>query len=225
MTNTRIWPGNPILFISSSIHINANVLLYFFAFRMMPYASTWRLHRLPDPNVNWTCSPKQRIVFCKTGSTTTAALLERFGYHRNLSFAMGRSGHVLSLTKLFHHSMAFKIPNRTRQDYDFLVNHIRFNRKEMDISVPNAKYISIIRNPITQLESEFGYFEMAKTLKIATKNPFMTFISNPQKYYHMNSKMWYRRRRTDSCTIWDSIINTMRISKSSRTKFNNYPPK
>ncbi|XP_030834103.1 galactosylceramide sulfotransferase-like [Strongylocentrotus purpuratus] len=164
---------------------------------MMPNASSWRPHRPPDPNVNWTCSPKQRIVFCKThktGSTTTAALLERFGYRRNLSFAMGRNSHIISHTKLFHHSMAFKIPNRTRQDFDFLVNHIRFNRKEMDISVPNAKYISLIRNPITQLESEFGYFEMADKLKIKTKNPFMTFISNPQKYYHMNSNMWFRRR-------------------------------
>nr|XP_054760034.1 galactosylceramide sulfotransferase-like [Lytechinus pictus] len=147
--------------------------------------NSWRLRRGPVPAFYSTCIPKWRVVFIKThktGSTTTASLLERFGYRRNLSFAMDKSLHYFSRMELFDHTMVFKVPRRKRKDYDFLVNHARLNKKEMDIAVPNAKYISIIRNPVNQLESAFGYFEMAKQLGIRTKQPFVTFITDPMKY-------------------------------------------
>ena len=64
----------------------------------------------------------------------------------------------------------------------------------MDAVIHNAKYISIIRDPVTQLESAFGYFEMAKSMNITTANPFATFLSNPRKYYAMKKYFWTRAR-------------------------------
>ncbi|XP_030828193.1 galactosylceramide sulfotransferase-like [Strongylocentrotus purpuratus] len=149
----------------------------------------------PDPQHS--CNPVERIVYVKThktGSTTTASILERFGYLRNLSFAMGKGGHIISNEQLFKRSMLYQIPNRTRQDFDMLVNHVRYNRNEMDVAVPGAKYVTIIRDPVTQLESAFGYFEMGNHLKIVSKNPFETFMSQPQKYYAMKTYFWTRSR-------------------------------
>ena len=156
-------------------------------------------NRIPPQPVpaNTTCKLIQKIVYIKThktGSTTTASILERFGYLRNLSFAMSRSSHIISNEKTFKVSMAFQFPHRMRKDFDMLVNHVRYNRMEMEIAVPGAKYISIIRDPVTQLESAFGYFEMGIHLNIRGKNPFRTFMANPRKYYEQKKYMWTRSR-------------------------------
>ncbi|XP_071483283.1 galactosylceramide sulfotransferase-like [Diadema antillarum] len=150
---------------------------------------------ISPPNIP--CKPVQRVVYVKThktASTTMASILERFGYLRNLSFALGKSNHILSSEQLFTTSMPFRVPNRTRTDFDMLVNHVRYNRKDMDIAVPNAKYVSILRNPVSQLESAFGYFEMARHLKIKTQNPFETFMTNPLYYYQKKAYFWTRSR-------------------------------
>ncbi|XP_071490310.1 galactose-3-O-sulfotransferase 3-like [Diadema antillarum] len=150
---------------------------------------------ISPPNIP--CKPAQRVVYVKThktASTTMASILERFGYLRNLSFALGKKNHILSSEKLFRTFMPFRVPNRTRTDFDMLVNHVRYNRKDMDIAVPNAKYVSILRNPVSQLESAFGYFEMGRHLKIRTKNPFETFMNNPQYYYRKKAYFWTRSR-------------------------------
>ena len=146
---------------------------------------------VPNPKVV-ECTPIQKVIFIKThktGSTTTATLLQRFGYTRNLSFAVPKKSHIFNHTDLFSASMVYRIPNRARTHFDMLLNHARYNRKEMDDIVPRAKYISIIRNPVTQIESAFGYYEMAKILKIKSANPFETFIDNPEKYYERKKSM------------------------------------
>ncbi|XP_054760373.2 galactosylceramide sulfotransferase-like [Lytechinus pictus] len=161
------------------------------------HAISWRPHLETVPFKESGCLPNRRVVFIKThktGSTTTAAIFERFGFRRNLSFAMDSKLHFFPPTKLFNHSMAFEVPHRNRQDFDLLVNHARFDKKEMAIAVPNAKYISIIRNPVNQLESAFGYFEMGKQLQIKTKQPFITFIMNPMKYLREKSYMGWLLR-------------------------------
>ena len=143
------------------------------------------------------CEPVQKLIYIKThktGSTTLASILGRFGYLRNLSFAFGRGGHTLSNTQLFHSSLLYEFPNTTRIGYDMFVNHVRYNRQEMDALIPGAKYISIIRNPVSHLESAFGYFNMWKSLNITTQNPFETFLMDPRKYYAMKRGEWVRSR-------------------------------
>ena len=74
--------------------------------------------------------------------------------------------------------------------FDMLTNHARFNRKEMEVVVPGAKFVTIIRDPVAQFESAFGYFEMAKSLGLAEKkDPLAVFLDNPQKYYRKSFHM------------------------------------
>ena len=146
------------------------------------------------PNAeNKPCNEIRKIVFIKihkTGSTTMASILERFGYIRNLTFAVPPIDHYFSITARFNSTMVLRIPKRSENTYDMLVNHARYNRKEMDSVVPNATFISIIRNPVNQFESEYGYYEYEKHMKVSLS----AFLNNPQKYYSKRGFLWYSMR-------------------------------
>ncbi|PIK56193.1 putative galactosylceramide sulfotransferase isoform X2 [Apostichopus japonicus] len=144
------------------------------------------------------CSPIQRIVFVKThktASTTMASVFERYGYYRNLTFAIGRS-HVLSFQYKFSRGNLMKFPKMKGKPFDILTNHARYSRGEMDAVVPNATFITILRNPEDQVESAFGYFEMYSGMKIGHEpNPLKTFMDDPMKYYKEHKyHMWQLSR-------------------------------
>ena len=152
-----------------------------------------------EGNLNDTCNPQHRIVFIKThktASSTTASILERYGYHHNLSFAVRPAGHILTETALFHRSVvddALPIStNCSDTSFDMLTNHARYNRPEMEAVVHHAKYITIIREPVRQFESAFGYFEVPEKLGlIKFDNPLEEFMNHPTKYLNMRSYHYY----------------------------------
>ncbi|XP_077980330.1 galactosylceramide sulfotransferase-like [Glandiceps talaboti] len=136
------------------------------------------------------CTPVQRIVFVKThktGSTTAVSIIDRYGYKRNLSFALPRYNHIMSTAGLFQRSMLKQSPppvNGSRH-YDILTNHVRYNRPEMTVVIPNATYLTILRHPVHQFESSFGYFEWDKEMKKINRKgdaSINSFMENPQKY-------------------------------------------
>ncbi|XP_072022693.1 galactosylceramide sulfotransferase-like isoform X1 [Amphiura filiformis] len=65
----------------------------------------------------------------------------------------------------------------------------------MEAVVPHAKFVTIIRDPVGQFESAFGYFEMASNLGISKKpDPLAVFLKHPANYYkksfHMKVQSW-----------------------------------
>lgn len=151
------------------------------------------------PLVNFRkCKPISRIVFLKThktASTTTASIFERYGYYRNLTFAIGRT-HILSYTYKFSHLNLMKFPGMEGKPFDILCNHARYNRKEMDLVVPDATYVTILRRPEKQIDSAFGYFEMYRGMKLGMEtNPLKAFMKEPRKYYKEHKyHMWQESR-------------------------------
>ncbi|XP_071842745.1 galactosylceramide sulfotransferase-like isoform X2 [Apostichopus japonicus] len=144
------------------------------------------------------CSPIQRIVFLKThktASTTMASVFERYGYYRNLTFAVGKR-HVLSFEYKFSRGNVMKFPKMKGKPFDMLTNHARYSREEMNAVVPNATYITILRKPEDQVDSAFGYFEMYRGMKIGSEpNPLETFMDDPMKYYKGHKyHMWQLSR-------------------------------
>ncbi|XP_077984480.1 galactosylceramide sulfotransferase-like [Glandiceps talaboti] len=129
------------------------------------------------------CFSVERIVFIKThktASTTLSSILQRYGYLKNLDFALPYSGHIITETVPFERKYVkpFK-----KGGYHMLTNHARYNRAEMNIAVPNAVYITILREPSRQLESAFGYYKMAHKLKLTrNSNPFEAFMEHPDKF-------------------------------------------
>ncbi|XP_033116566.1 galactosylceramide sulfotransferase-like [Anneissia japonica] len=150
------------------------------------------------------CTMVDHIVFVKThktASTTLASILQRFGFTRNLTFTLGKRGHILSSVNLFQRSMIPALPQKSKlfdkplNGYHLLTNHVRYNRPEMDAVVRNAKYITIIREPAAHFESTFGYFEMAKRLKLTNhSNPIEVFMKNPSKFLAKKFYMWQRAK-------------------------------
>ncbi|XP_002731207.1 galactosylceramide sulfotransferase-like [Saccoglossus kowalevskii] len=135
------------------------------------------------------CEPQHQIVFIKThktASTTTCTIILRYGYIRNLSFALPPvSQRKFPTTELFTADKVEEYSNGiTNATFNIIPYHFRYNRKELNKVVPGAMYITILREPTAQFESAFGYFEVAKHLDLVNiSNPLAVFMTSPDRYY------------------------------------------
>ncbi|XP_033100993.1 galactosylceramide sulfotransferase-like [Anneissia japonica] len=161
---------------------------------------------------------KDRIVFIKThktASTTLASIFERYGYSRNLTFGVGVGTHVISSYKLFKRHMIHQ--SNSRHQYHFLTNHVRYNRKEMEAVFPNATYVTILRNPVSQFESAFGYFNFANSAHITnSEDPIGTFFTDPDKFY--NTTGFFFKNQAKNGQIFDLGLDTS--LQNDRSAFN-----
>ncbi|XP_077979108.1 galactosylceramide sulfotransferase-like [Glandiceps talaboti] len=147
------------------------------------------------------CRPVKRVVFIKThktGSTTAASMIERFGFTRNLSFVVPPDRkygpHILSSNELFHRNMLRNSPPPLNggKYYDMLTNHVRYNRPEMEAVVPNATYVTIIRHPVKHFESSFAYFGWKKKVKDKSGDLLSAFLETPQTYIDERVYFWWQ---------------------------------
>ncbi|XP_006817508.1 galactosylceramide sulfotransferase-like [Saccoglossus kowalevskii] len=92
--------------------------------------------------------------------------------------AIPKRNHIFSRTELFNKNMVLNFNDI--KNYDMLTNHARYNRREFVSLIPNATYITILRHPLQQFESAFGYFQWGRF--IPTKDPISEFLRNPQQY-------------------------------------------
>ncbi|XP_071479606.1 galactosylceramide sulfotransferase-like [Diadema antillarum] len=146
------------------------------------------------------CSPKQKVVFLKThktASTTAAAIFERYGFVRNFTFAVSNSALKFHYAYPFSRTMVKErseavVGWRKEDGYDMLTNHARFNKVEMDAVVHNATYITILRNPIDQLESAFGYFNLGVPFGFKKNEQLEKFMENPGKYFGTSKRFYWQ---------------------------------
>ena len=104
------------------------------------------------------CSPFQHVLFLKThktGSTTIANILFRYGDTRDLTFVLGEDT-LIGWPRRYQ--VSFSLPLESPQP-NFLCSHARYNKKPMNYVFPKAtsKYVTILRNPVDQYESVFNY--------------------------------------------------------------------
>ena len=159
------------------------------------------------------CNPVTNIVFIKThktGSTTMASLFERFGYRNNLTFALPKYGHIFHNFNKFSQAYVIPIPKvlaKTYPRFNILTNHAIYNRPELEKTVPNATYVTILRDPVTQLESAFGYFQMYKGLNIYGSNTFEIFMKNVSHYYYNATFKYKNKIRSKNGQLFDLGVN------------------
>ncbi|XP_077868581.1 galactosylceramide sulfotransferase-like [Saccoglossus kowalevskii] len=117
------------------------------------------------------CRPRTSFVFVKTGKTgssTLSSILHSFGEKNGLK-------------ETFIQSLNAAILNNSI--YDFIACHFTMGRDTYKATrqvIPNAKYISIIRFPYTQVESLFYYKRHNIILGIENDtNAFKTFLLDP----------------------------------------------
>ncbi|XP_071959319.1 galactosylceramide sulfotransferase-like isoform X2 [Antedon mediterranea] len=145
-----------------------------------------------------TCTAKQTVVFIKThktGSQTLARTIERYGCRHNLTFVRKindkKSIHFANLrfnSKSVHGFLP--PPNVTKGDYsnykyNMLTLHVRYTRKYIEEFMEDgAKYTTLLRDPSTQLESAFSFFNIERLMKNtkSSVSKIEQFLLTPQKY-------------------------------------------
>ena len=183
---------------------------------------TTKLNPKPEQTKKYTeknCSgPVTKIVFIKshkTGSSTLASIFQRFGYRHKLLFALPKSSHIFSELRPFSRNFVRQKPKcLANHSYDILTNHAVYSRREMDAVVPNAKYISIARDPVYQFESAFGYFEWAKDMGLSNhSNPLESFMEKPS--YYCTTKNYQRKMASKNGQLYDFGIVHKNVSEGS----------
>ena len=153
-----------------------------------------------------TCTEKHNLVFLKvhkTGSSTIANILQRFGHFRNLNFALpnktagqlrynyfGGVGETLKPDGIIPSKLGSK-------RYNILYNHVIFSRKHFLRIFPKNEtvYVTMVRQPVNQFLSALLFFLHDKILDAAMnnityylknisayepENPYLSFTNNRQ---------------------------------------------
>ncbi|XP_071838655.1 galactosylceramide sulfotransferase-like [Apostichopus japonicus] len=109
--------------------------------------------------------PLNSVAFVKTfktGSSTLAGILARYGYERNLSFALPKSEMFLSNTP-FNPKTSKLLSMPVPPGFHILNNHAIFNKSGFqEVMRPETKYITLLRDPIKTFYSLIAYFHLLK---------------------------------------------------------------
>ncbi|XP_019613684.1 PREDICTED: galactosylceramide sulfotransferase-like [Branchiostoma belcheri] len=148
------------------------------------------VHKQPA-DVKYTpgCEPRTKLAFIKThktGGTTLMQILHRLAYLKDLDIIMEKSTNHGSINAFYNHGIKKEdlIPPRGKH-YDILAYHTKYNREITQKALgPNATYITLLREPLGQLRSQFNFYWMAKSFKISGPNPLAQFLKDPAKYDH-----------------------------------------
>ena len=84
---------------------------------------------------------------------------------------INKGSHLFKWPYFFRHSFVFEYENGDH--FNLLANHARFDKKNMSemMTRPNmTKFITVLREPVHQLESLYSYFKFHKPLKTSEEN-------------------------------------------------------
>ncbi|KAL4234756.1 galactosylceramide sulfotransferase [Mactra antiquata] len=104
----------------------------------------------------------------KTGSSSVQNIFLRFGQTRNLTFILGHDNEELAETpyaNMISYSNTLNdkniVPPPEGSHYDIICCHVIYNRTTFQKYLPtDTKYIGLVRDPITRLESAIRYFQL-----------------------------------------------------------------
>ncbi|OCT81118.1 galactose-3-O-sulfotransferase 2 [Xenopus laevis] len=170
--------------------------------------------------VKGSCTPHRHIFFLKThktGSSTIMNILFRFGDLRNLSFAHPTNGN-----SQFNYPSYFSsrfvdgfVPGNCSM-FHIMCQHMRFQFTEVDNVMPrDTFYFTILRNPISQMESSFSYY---KSIGVFSKAKSLEdFLHNASKYYESKG---LSRNYAKNLMMFDMGLNPDGISSNKNFQLN-----
>ncbi|KAJ6217974.1 hypothetical protein RDWZM_009131 [Blomia tropicalis] len=110
------------------------------------------------------CQPKSKIAFIKAhkcASSTIQNIFMRYGYFNERLFILPRKGNYLGHPEKFNRNMV-PDPEKFGANFSILTHHTRLDYDEIRSLIPDAIFISIIRNPANLFESMFQYYRLQK---------------------------------------------------------------
>ncbi|XP_077985860.1 galactosylceramide sulfotransferase-like [Glandiceps talaboti] len=151
-----------------------------------------------NPGIKDTCTPENNFVFIKTtktGGSTLANILFRYGLKKNLIAALD-ADHIFAILYNYTTPDKYNILQYNCSDfpgYNYIANHIRYHRKAMDDIVKNAKYITIFRSAESHLKSVYysridGNFQ---SIYMNSSNRFYEHLKYVDALYPNNTGIVY----------------------------------
>ncbi|XP_023700946.2 galactose-3-O-sulfotransferase 2-like [Paramormyrops kingsleyae] len=154
--------------------------------RVMDGEPSTRLATRPAMQRVASCQPKRHIFFLKThktGSSTIQNILYRYGDSRNLTFALppGKQNQF-AYPDMFSADFVQGFLSKFIPIYHIMCNHMRFVPHEVNKVMPvDTFHFSILRNPVSMMESIFMYFK-AEIFQMV--NSLDEFLADPGKFYN-----------------------------------------
>ncbi|KAI1891289.1 hypothetical protein AGOR_G00142250 [Albula goreensis] len=132
------------------------------------------------------CSPRRNVMFLKThktGSTTVQNMLLRYADSRNLNVAIPKDRKTFEADNLFSAKYVDKY-QENGTSFNFITHHLRFNSVQLKkvLKAKDTFYFTIIRHPVSQMESAFSFFRRSFAAFKAAKS-LEDFLKNANKYY------------------------------------------
>lgn len=93
----------------------------------------------------------------------------RYGYFNDKLFVLPSKGNYLGHPEKFNRKLV-PDPGTFQGNYSILTHHSRLNYEEMRQLIPNAIFVTIIRDPASLFESMFQYYKLHKKWKVNFTN-------------------------------------------------------
>ncbi|XP_076822470.1 galactose-3-O-sulfotransferase 2-like isoform X2 [Clavelina lepadiformis] len=157
------------------------------------------------------------VVFLKThktGSSTMSNIMLRFADNHNLTVALPLKDHwELGGYPAYIDKRLIDPP---LPKYNIIGHHFRFNIENLRGIMPdNTRYITIIRAPMDNVESVFGFFQdqspfddwLSEIDANTTALRLHTFYDNPTKFYSKNTDWFFRAKNHMFFDIGNDVSN------------------
>ncbi|KAM3930972.1 galactose-3-O-sulfotransferase 2-like [Leptodactylus fuscus] len=132
------------------------------------------------------CKPRTNIFFLKTHKTASSTIMNilfRYGESHNLTFAFPTIKYHYDYPNLFSTDNVLGFSTEKEQNYNIMCHHMRFHLPEVEKIMPSDTfYFTILRNPVTLMESAFSYYKDSSSFIRTTD--IETFLKNPKRHYN-----------------------------------------
>jgi len=151
--------------------------------------------------VSCDAGPSKNVAFLKThktGSSTMSNIMLRFADTHNLTVGLpleGKwelGGYPAYIDK--------QLIDPQLPQYNVLGHHFRFNKEKLDEFMPiETKYVTIIRSPVDNVESVFGFFQDQMPFEewlgdVNATDRLKTFYAEPTKYFKRDTDWYFRSK-------------------------------
>ncbi|XP_012555650.1 galactose-3-O-sulfotransferase 4 isoform X2 [Hydra vulgaris] len=127
------------------------------------------------------CTPVNNVVFLKThktGSTTVANIMYRYSKSKNLKVVLPDCEHRLCWPIKFNKSAIYH--HKEKNTYNMLFHHAVFHKQNILEIIDNwqTKFVTILREPFSQLESAAQAFKFKHCYKLNGTSPILDQLFN-----------------------------------------------
>jgi len=140
--------------------------------------------------------PRRNVVFTKThktGGTTLTNVLLRYAekHHLVTGLPFGDHWELAGYPAKFDKQLIDPILPK----YNMMCHHFRYSPDIKEATYSDHAFITMLRDPVKNFESEFGFFrDYPFPQWVGTNGTLENFLENPSKFYNHNTPWYFRAK-------------------------------